>query len=314
MVELPSFNKKRQDGQALLLILLMMSLVLTLVLSSVSRSVTDVEISKNEDNSIRAFDAAQAGIEKAVRVGEITSGTTYNLPNNATYTPIIGLDTTTANFFRYPLELMSGESAIISFVDHKVTTDGDYTITCEVPGSCGIPTQMRICWGLSGTPSGAVTTPALYMEYYYNSDTLNPRKWENLSDLSSIRIATASADPNTGRGNHFSAPETGGGIPCPAGEGWQFSTRYDVGTGSSPILPSGLSSGSLLFLKITMLYNTNPQPLGLRSAQPLPSQGTVISSTGQSGDVYRKLVLFQGYPEIPFEIGNVVYSKQNLTK
>lgn len=307
-------HKKNEDGQALLLVLIVLSLVLTLVLSSVSKSVTDIEISKYEDNSIRAFDAAQAGIEKMV-VGGATSGTTVSLSNDATYTPVVSSSTNTANFYNYPIDLVSGESATITFLDYKLSS-GDYVPACDSGGSCKIPAQLRVCWGKSGTPVSDVQTPALYLEFYYNSDTANPQKWENFANLSDIKIATLSADPFVARRNtnKFSAPDISGGIGCPSDGGWQFSTRYDVGSGSNPILPSGLSDGSLLFLKITMLYNNSPQPLGVRSASPLTSQGSVISSTGRSDDVYRKLVLYQGYPEIPYEFTNAIYSKLSLIK
>jgi hypothetical protein len=319
MVRLPVFSEKRQKGQALILILLVMSLVLTVVLSSVSKSVTDVEISKYEDNSIRAFDAAQAGIEKAV-VGQATSGEVVDLGNEASFTPVLTSNTNTGIRYKYPIGLMSGESAVISFVDHKIS-NGDYVIDCDGTGSCQIPGQIRVCWGLPGTSPNSATTPALYLEFYYNSDLSNPQKWENNMDLADIKIASASADTNANRRitNNFLAPISGSsGLQCsPGSSTYAFNSIFTIGGGMTtiPPLPNSMNNGSLLFLKITVLYNTDiPHPVGIASAQPLPSQGSIITSTGQAGDVYRKLVLFQGYPEIPFEIGNAIYSKGALTK
>lgn len=314
MVKLPVFSGKRQRGQALVLILLVMSLVLTVILSSVSRSVTDVEISKYEDSSIRAFDAAQAGIEKAI-VGQATSGTAVQLGNETSFTPVITSNTNTGNYYKYPLDLLSGESATISFIDFK-EVNGDYVFTC--PGNVcrsNVPTQMRICWGQPGISSASNETPAIYMEFYYTEDSVNTSKFEDMADLRDIKVVTASVDPNVSRrlGNHFVADNPSSGIPCAVTSA--FTTLYQRGTSGSPLNIIDSTGGSLLFLKITMLYNiSTPQPLGVRSASPLPSQGSIISSTGQAGDVYRKLVLFQGYPEIPFEIGNAIYSKGSLTK
>ncbi len=304
MVKLPAFRAERQKGQALLLILLVMSLALTLVLSSVSRSVTDVEISKYEDDAIRAFDAAQAGIEK-IMVGGTTSGTKVDLGNQASYIPVVASGSASSNYVKYPLMLSSGESAVFFFVNHNLNANGDLEISCG-GGGCSTPTQIRLCWGMPGTPSDSDVTPALYVQYYYNFDEVNPDKWQNMSNLADIRTETFTADTNATRRttlNNFSAPDTSGGVPCNI-EPSAFSTHYD----SFPV------GKRLLFMKVTMLYNDTPQPLGIRSASPLPSQGNEVASTGQSGDVYRKLMLYQGYPEIPFELENAIYSKQSLTK
>ena len=61
--------EKRESGQALILVLLSLSVVLTLVLYVVSRSVTDVAVSSQQEESVRAFSAAEAGIEKTLVIG-----------------------------------------------------------------------------------------------------------------------------------------------------------------------------------------------------------------------------------------------------
>ena len=55
---------RKSSGQAVLLVILGMAVVLTIVLSVVSRSVTDVSVTKVEEDSSKAFSAAEAGIEK----------------------------------------------------------------------------------------------------------------------------------------------------------------------------------------------------------------------------------------------------------
>ena len=302
--------------------LLVMSLVLTLVLSSVSRSVTDVGISTSEDSSIRAFDAAQAGIERMV-IQEATPGAQYQLGNNASYTVNTGVAQGTGNFYKYPLNLMSGESAIFSFVDYDVV-DGDYVPVCNGGGSCQIPNNIRICWGSPDTPTSSDTTPALFMEFYYNSDpdVAHAQKWENMFDLSDIKVATISADPYAGRSppNHFTPLFMDASDNCnPNNASWAFNSAYSIRSNDNlfPGFPGGFDvhyNGALLFVRITMLYNDIPQPLGMKSASPLPIQGSAISSVGQSGDTFRKLILFQGYPEIPVEFGNSLFSKSDLTK
>jgi len=59
---------ERSDcGQVALIALLIMIVLLTVGLAVVSRSVTDIRISKESEESARAFSAAEAGIEEALK-------------------------------------------------------------------------------------------------------------------------------------------------------------------------------------------------------------------------------------------------------
>lgn len=60
-----------------------------------------------------------------------------------------------------------------------------------------------------------------------------------------------------------------------------------------------ISISSGLLVKVIPLYsNTSTGVLG---STALPSQGSIITSTGVSGGTQRKVNVFQGYPEIPSE-------------
>ena len=58
-----------QKGQVVLVVLLIMAAVGTIVLSVASRSVVDVSLTKQEEEKIRAFSAAEAGIEDLLAQG-----------------------------------------------------------------------------------------------------------------------------------------------------------------------------------------------------------------------------------------------------
>lgn len=71
-----------QRGQALLIVILIMVVSLTIGLSVASRSIVNLRTSTEEENSQRAFSAAEAGIEKALATGAgITAA--QDLGNNA---------------------------------------------------------------------------------------------------------------------------------------------------------------------------------------------------------------------------------------
>jgi Tfp pilus assembly protein PilX len=66
----------------LLIVLLAITVILTVVLSVTSRSVTDVTVTTYEEDALRAFSAAEAGVETALlnpAVGVIPTPATCNI-------------------------------------------------------------------------------------------------------------------------------------------------------------------------------------------------------------------------------------------
>lgn len=69
-----------QQGQAVLIVLLVVVVALGFGLSIISQSVTDTEIAGHSEESARVFNAAEAGIEDALgKISSLTIGTGYNL-------------------------------------------------------------------------------------------------------------------------------------------------------------------------------------------------------------------------------------------
>lgn len=69
-----SESSKPSAGQAVLIVLLVIAVALGFGLSIISQSVTDAKISKQEQEAARAFSAAEAGIEEALKSISIGSG------------------------------------------------------------------------------------------------------------------------------------------------------------------------------------------------------------------------------------------------
>jgi len=65
--------KNKKSGQVALTVLLVMVVVLTIGLSLISHSVTDISISKDEEEAMRAFSAAEAGIEEALKQDDLAA-------------------------------------------------------------------------------------------------------------------------------------------------------------------------------------------------------------------------------------------------
>jgi hypothetical protein len=59
-----------------------------------------------------------------------------------------------------------------------------------------------------------------------------------------------------------------------------------------------ISSG--LIMRVIPVYNSTK--IGITSSVALPTQGTIIESTGESGETVRKVQYFSSHPQIPLEI------------
>lgn len=291
-----------QSGQALVLVLLSLAVVLTLVLFILARSVTDVAITSTQEESVRAFSAAEAGVESALVVG-LGSGTTQI--GSATYKTTVASYAQGSSDFVYPVAMASGDSATTWFMSH----DADGNLICS--GStypCFTGSSMKVCWGKEGTASNASTTPAVELIIYYETTP---------NDLSTLKIARAAFDPNAGRlvSNSFSSASS---TACQiGGVNYAFQSTVNFSDLGVPAA-SYNNAGGLQFARMRMFYNTDAtQEMGVTVAatgNTLPSQGSQVDSTGIAGTSNRRISVFQGWPEVPSIFEYAVYSSTGLTK
>ena len=289
-------------GQALVLILLSLAVVLTLVLFILSRSITDVAVSSREEEAVRAFSAAEAGVEQSLIVGA-SSGTTAI--GNATYKADVSSFAAGTNGFIYPIDLNSGETSTLWFVAH----DANGNILCNLGSPCFTGKQLRICWGKPGTGANSATTPAAELSVLYATTP---------GDYSTVRVARAVFDPNSGRraNNSFSANDNGS---CTVdGQSFAFQKTVDLSTLGIPAASYNVQNG-LQLAHLRFFYNTDTAhqaafDVNFAGNSILPSQGLMIDSSGIAGQSTRRLSVFQGWPEAPGVFDFALYSSSGLTK
>lgn len=288
-------------GQALLIVVLSLAVVLTIVLSILARSVTDIKISSGSEEALRAFSAAEAGIEQALIAGSI--GTTQL--GDATFTASVTEIGEGSTNFVNPTPLFSGETSLFWFVAH----DEDGNLVCDLSNNCFTGNQVKVCWGKDGTSGSSSQTPALEAAIVYAS---------NPGIYSSLKIVRAALDPYSGRRstNKFSAPDAGN---CTLGtENFAFQKTLNLSSLGIPASSYGVANG-LQFLVVRILYNEDEShtvgvSVGFPGNSLLPAQGTLVESTGSSGEANRKINVFQGFGELPLPFGTVVFSPTGITK
>jgi len=288
-----------QSGQALLIILLTMAVVLVVVLSILSRSVTDVSVSSQDEDSLRAFSAAEAGVEKALIIGSNIDSAEIG---NATYSVNIAAAAEGQKEFNYPIQPFSGESVTAWFVAH----DENDNLSCTVEGKpCFVGNSIKVCWGRSDSE----TIPALELVVFY-ADTPG--------DYSTIQVARAAIDPNSSRTpvNFFGAPDEG--VCTILGKTYPYQKTISFAD-------LGISSGvyntvnGLQYMSVRSLYNTSESnPIGVSvdfaGNGLLPSQGKSIDALGSSGNANRRIDVFNTYLEAVdiFEFG--IYTSGTINK
>lgn len=145
-------NRQRSAGQALLLVLVAVAVILTIALSSVSRSVIDVSVTSREEESLRAFSAAEAGVEQSLYQGGPVSDTFTE--NQSAFDTVVGDLALSSQEYNVPGNAFSGDMSTVWFVGHN----DDGTLECG-SGTCyaANPASMEICFGMPAEPPERTT-------------------------------------------------------------------------------------------------------------------------------------------------------------
>lgn len=262
----PASFKHGQRGQALLIIVLIMVVSLTVGLSLALRSITAVRVATEEDNSQRAFSAAEAGIERVLKSNTaITSP--VSLQNNSSIdsvsvSPIAPLASRT--FLRNGAIIEKDDAADVWILQHNADDTLNFTQLYAPAGNGSI----RVYWG---DASGACNNAAMEVILMYGSTSAPSTK----------RFIT---DPCSGRSNNVVSPPLGSvtvnGITLPYGM-----AMNNVGNG--------------ILLKVIPLYASTR--IAVDADPGLWPQGRILTSTGSSGGTVRKVTFYKGYPELPAE-------------
>ncbi|MFZ2024960.1 MAG: hypothetical protein WAV51_01580 [Microgenomates group bacterium] len=273
-------NHVRPRGQVLLITVLVLSIAITIALSLIGRGITDVSMSRNVEESARAFSAAEAGIEEALKGNLITDARTY-VPG-VTYqssSTIIGGST---GEYTLPATNM-GAVASIWLVDHNE----DNSIN---ESSYYAERYLDVCWT---PPTASLPIAAIEVTIYYKS-------------AAGVYMVSRSAyDPDIASrpvNNFSSITEVDGSCGAVAHAYRQSIVMPPVGT-----IP--------LLIRVRPFYNQTTvtvSPVGTDVV--LPKQGVEITSTGKTdGGVTRKIVVKRQYPWPAAIFDYSVYSQDSFT-
>lgn len=290
-------------GQVIIVILLILVVVLTVGLSIATRTVTDIKLSQQTELSQRAFNAAEAGIE-SVLSGQSsgTSGSYVAIGSGSTapsYNVSVQTVGGTSDAFVFNKPIAKDDTQQIWFVAHN----SDNSLNLSDPTNFN-SNSVYVYWGNPGQSSNSSSspiTPALEVTLVYK-------------DAVGFKIAKDVYDPNVNRipTNNFnsSSIDTAGNYTLS-----KLQFRRQIDFSQAPFSVSGIGTTSTLYaLRLRLLYNDTDQMLGAQPASgSFPIQGRLISSTGNAGEVYRKVEVFESFPVLPPIFDYVIFNGSSNT-
>lgn len=286
---------KSNSGQAILVVLLIMAVVLTIGLSTVSRSVTDIKISEQTEDSARAFSAAEAGIESYLAGTSSTFDFGTGVSVSLAPSSLLSADSKT---FLYPKKNTQNEVATIWLSTYEKKT-GLYSnlLSPSAPGQ-----SLTVAWGNPGTAPDTITTPALEVTIYYKDNLGINKMTKYLLDTASVVTRDNGFCKKTDGSGSCLGVTFGNGVTY-GGQSLPFSATLNVS-----------SLNSMYFARLRLLYNDTAQYLGFGSFAPLPSQGDKIAATGTSNQATRKVEVYRLNSAPPDVFDFALYSGGSLIK
>ena len=288
-----------QNGQVLVAILLIMMVGLTIGLFLMSRTTTDISVTTKVSDSSRAFNAAEAGVEEAIRsITSLTFATPYPVASGVTYT-VSNSNLGAAPGSIYPAQKMEptkvSKSFTVWFVPHNDTT-GVVLDTSPVY----INNSLDICFALN--PATPAILPAIGVTLFYRINTAIPTYGSSYNGYDSV-VARAAVD-------HL-IPASSAPGPCGVGYNYRAQVNFpvhfniNVNAGFPPT-----RTYTLIRAAIRALY-TDTAIAVIPVGSALPKQGNNIYSVGKAGETSRRINVQEQYTvPAPF-LEYAVYSTGN---
>lgn len=302
----------KQAGQILIIFLLILVVGLAIVLSVASRSITDIRTTTTSDESNRAYFAAEAGIEEALKRLEQDpsfAGTELDFSQlnktraNISASSLVGVDA-----FEFWNEVPKDDVVQVNLLQDFFDL-----------GSVGYSgSELRIFWGRVVGDVPAIEITVLYCNPCGANPSFGLRKFA--FDPDSVRAASngfcnynahpgvgsVTVDTNIGNGRNFE---------------YSFNLRIRAGYSTGSICDpgvGGIGAKKAVLARIRLLYNEDKtHPVAVAGILPgvIPVQGSEIESTGftESG-VTRKLKVIRQFPSLPAIFDYVLFSGDDLVK
>ncbi len=329
-----------EKGQILLALILVITVALAIGLSVVQKSLLDVSTATKVEQSSRAFSAAEAGIEKALK--DNNSGATFNADNgsSATVAPskLVPSIPTAQSVKQDALEyepLAIEQMAHVWLVDPynvvmpSSTSNPPYAFNCSQIDSkksvtCYGQNSLDVYWGApNSNPKPAIEIKIIEYDAVngYKSHAVGSKQAFYLDSNSSRAGNTEFIDANNPSNSDVTSD-------CPA---TPFSIKTTLGESRTFFCKSTLRKLNLtaqpMILRARILYSPN-QPFAVQATGTLgsgscptnpncfflPPQETILKSIGISGQTQRSVQVVKIDKVVPPYFDYAIFSAGDINK
>lgn len=294
---------KKQKGQVVVLLLLVMVVALAVGLSTISRSTLEVSTSRKSEDSSRAFSAAEAGMERIIQANKNNLG---------------GITQTTIA----PFSLGNESSAVITAAGLPPSGNG---LAYPPFGKESFAQFWLVALNFTDSPARLYTANSFDI-YFGDPDTAkytppngNPDEkpaievstiyWDGSKYLSLSKYFD-STDPRSG----FTACEQPGStheimVNNNITENFYCKAAVDI---------SSITDGNSfpVMVRVRILYSSLSHPVAIMpvSGSSIPPQANIYTSKGTSGNVQRTLKVFSQKSVMPQFFNYALFSAERLAK
>lgn len=274
---------KKNRGQILIVVLLIVIVGLTTVLMVLSGTTTDVGITTRVTDSSRAFNAAEAGIEEAIRsISDVSQGVPIPYASGLTYTVTstdLGSDAIYPGPATSQQPLAVGDVFTAWLVPHLEST-GDLDLAAADYNG---PTIDVCITRDTGRPALGVTV------FYQQSGELRS-SFAVLNDSATPISSSISSDPI--------------GTTCPS-----YARKFVINfaTHFGPNLTG--ANAKLLALRLKVMLAETKVAVDPVDGAGFPKQGNTIQSTGIASEIIRKIEVKEPYTEPAPFLDHVLFSR-----
>jgi hypothetical protein len=272
---------KKQSGQALLIVVLVLVVALTVGLSVASRSIINLKNSQNQASSQKALSAAEAGVELALKSQNQTT-----VAGDFGGTGTTNYQTTVSSISGQTRFLIHGNNDQVNLIK-KGNPAYIWTTNYSAGNPWASPWSgtLTISWGDVGGSCADNSVAALEIQVI--SGTTSDYKTAALS-LQKFAYDTCP------RSNGFSNAVTSG------------STFTNPTLSYHITLPA---INNVYLVSVNPFYADTRVGVSIASGNTaLPSQGVDINSVGTDNQVQRRAFVFQGFPQIPADFLYTIFS------
>lgn len=265
-------------GQVVLILVLLTVVGLTVGLSLISRTVTDIRISSQIEQSGRAFSAAEAGVETALK-SAVIDGPTGSINFSGTQTnanyQVTKLGGTTSVYFFETTKI--GAIQTLWLIGHN--ENGTLN---ESSDTYSLNKELDICWGSEADNNAAIILTLLYKE---GADY-------KIAKVAYDPVPTASGHND----NHFISANIDilGGY-CDG----NFRFKKTI-NGAAEFWDGFTPNPGILLMALRFQPVYQDTKIAVKPTANLPSQGKQIISVGQTETgIVRKIRVNQSYQTLP---------------